>query len=116
MLRSEKCNLINCSKRERISKGECEWDSGGYFIIKGKERVLVGQLRGVYNQPIVLLQKPGDKYKYICDVRSMSEETGHSVLLQVKISNDDRNIVFSLPYIKEVIPVGIVFKALGYRI
>jgi len=114
MLRSEKCNLTSCSKKERISKGECEWDSGGYFIIKGKERVLVGQLRGIYNQPLVLAQKSGEKYKYICDVRSMSEETGHSVLLQVKIGNDDRNIVFSLPYIKDVIPVGIVFKALGY--
>ena len=114
MLRSEKCNLTSCTKKERISNGECEWDSGGYFIIKGKERVLVGQLRGIYNQPLVLAQKSGEKYKYICDVRSMSEETGHSVLLQVKIGNDDRNIVFSLPYIKDVIPVGIVFKALGY--
>ena len=114
MLRSEKCNLTNYSKKERIASGECEWDNGGYFIVKGKERVLVGQLRGVYNQPIVMLQKPGEKYKYICDVRSMSEETGHSVLLQVKIGNDNRNIVFSLPYIKEVIPIGIVFKALGY--
>ena len=114
MLRSEKCNLSSCSKKERILNGECEWDSGGYFIIKGKERVLVGQLRGIYNQPLVLAQKSGEKYKYICDVRSMSEETGHSVLLQVKIGSDDRNIVFSLPYIKEVIPVGIVFKALGY--
>lgn len=114
MLRSEKCNLSNSTKNDRIKNGECEWDNGGYFIIKGKERVLVGQLRGIYNQPLVLCQKSGEKYKYICDVRSMSEETGHSVLLQVKIGNDDRNIVFSLPYIKEIIPVGIVFKALGF--
>ena len=114
MLRSEKCNLKYCSNDERIKIGECEWDQGGYFIIKGKERVLVGQLRGLYNQPIVMTQKPGEKYKFICDVRSMSEETGHSVLLQVKISTDDRAVVFSLPYIKEHINVGIVFKALGY--
>ena len=114
MLKSEKCNLRSCTKQERIKKGECEWDQGGYFIIKGKERVLVGQLRGIYNQPIVMLQKSGEKFKYICDVRSMSEETGHSVLLQVKIGTDDRTLVFSLPYIKESINVGIVFKALGF--
>lgn len=114
MLRSSKCNLQNHTSAERIALGECEKDNGGYFIIKGKERVLIGQLRNVYNQPIVLKQKPSDKYKYICEVRSMSEETGHSVLIQVKIGDDDRNLVFSLPYIKETIPVGIVFKALGF--
>jgi len=114
MLNSDKCNLHALTKKERIEKGECEWDNGGYFIIRGKERVLVGQLRGVYNQPIVLLQKPGERFKYVCETRSMSEETGHSVLLQVKIGIDNRTIVFSLPNIKEHIPVGIVFKALGF--
>jgi DNA-directed RNA polymerase II subunit RPB2 len=114
MLSSIKCNLAKCTKKEKISNGECEFDAGGYFIIKGKERVLVGQLRGIYNQPIVLSQKSGEKYKFVCEVRSMSEETGHSILLQCKIGSDDRSIVFSLPYIKEVIPVGIVLKALGF--
>ena len=51
-----------------------------------------------------------DKWKYICEVRSMSEETGHSVLLQAKIGVNDRSIVFNIPYIKEIIPVGILFK------
>lgn len=114
MLGSDKCNLKDFTKKELVEKGECEWDSGGYFIIRGKERVLIGQLRGVYNQPIVLQQKAGERYKYICEVRSMSEETGHSVLIQIKVASDDRGIVFTLPNIKEVIPVGIVFKALGY--
>lgn len=114
MLLSDKCNLKKLTLKERVGKGECEKDYGGYFIIRGKERALVGQLRGVYNQPIVLLQKPNDKWKYICEVRSMSEETGHSVLLQSKIGVNDRSIVFNIPYIKEIIPVGILFKALGF--
>ena len=114
MLRSDKCNLKNLTQKERVENGECDWDQGGYFIIRGKERVLVGQIRGIYNQPIVLEQKSGEKYKYICESRSMSEETGHSVLIQAKIGSDDRSIVFSLPNIKEHIQVGIVFKALGF--
>ena len=65
MLGSDKCNLKKMTKDERVRNGECDWDSGGYFIIRGKERVLVGQLRGVYNQPIVLLQKPGERFKYV---------------------------------------------------
>lgn len=114
MVRSSICNLSACTPDERIRTGECEYDQGGYFVIKGKERVLVGQLRGVYNYPLVLEQKAGEKFKYIVEIRSMSEETGHSVLVQAKIGIDDRTIVFSLPHIKELIPAGVVFKALGY--
>jgi DNA-directed RNA polymerase II subunit RPB2 len=114
MLRSSLCNLSDCTPGERIKNGECESDPGGYFIIKGNERTLVGQLRGVYNQVIVLAQKPSDKYKYVADIRSMSEETGHSTLVQAKIGNNDKTIVFCFQYIKEPLPVGIVFKALGY--
>jgi DNA-directed RNA polymerase beta subunit len=113
MLQSSLCNLTLCTPEEKIKHGECKFDQGGYFVIKGKERVLIGQIHGVYNQVIVLGQKPDDKFKYVAEIRSMSEETGHSVLVQVKITADERNIVLSLPYIKEHIPVGVIFKALG---
>lgn len=113
MLLSSVCNLATLTKPERIKVGECEWDHGGYFIIKGKERVLVGQLRGVYNQTMVLSQKPTDKYRFSAEMRSMSEETGHSVLLQTKIGTDNRSIVFMLPYVKDAIPAGVLLKSLG---
>jgi len=114
MLRSDKCNLTGMTKMERIRAGECENDHGGYFIIKGNERVIVSQLRNAYNQVIVLKQKPGETYSHIAEMRSMSEETGHSVQIKAMIGSDNRTIVFSLPYINEYIPVGIVFKALGF--
>jgi DNA-directed RNA polymerase II subunit RPB2 len=113
MLCSEKCNLSNMSKEEKIKKGECEFDNGGYFIIKGNERVLVSQLRGNHNTVIVLKQKQADKYDHIAEIRSMSEETGHSVQIRALISTD-KTVVFSIPYIKEYIPVGILFKALNF--
>lgn len=114
MLRSSHCHLSNMTPQERIKAGECPYDEGGYFIVKGKERVLISQIRGIYNIPLVIEQKPGDKIKYSCELRSMSEETGHSVLIQAVIGTDENTIAFSLPHIKDNIPVGIVFKALGY--
>ena len=114
MLMTDKCNLKNMSKPERVDAGECEMDSGGYFVIRGHERVIVSQIRANYNYPIVLKQKSGEKYSHIVEIRSMSEETGHSVQLKAMIGEDDRTIVFSLPYIKDLIPVGVVFKALGF--
>lgn len=114
MLRSSKCYLTNMTPLERIKAGECEKDEGGYFIVKGKERVLIAQLRGIYNVPKVIEQKQGEKFKTIAEIRSMSEETGHSALVKAMIGSDNRTIVFSIPYIKDNIPIGIVFKALGY--
>lgn len=114
MLRSSRCKLNGTTVEERIVAGECEKDPGGYFIIKGNERVLVGQIRGNYNMIGVTKQKSDDKIRYIAEMRSMSEETGHSVLIQAKLSSNRKSLYFSLPYIKEDISVGIVFKALGF--
>uniref|UniRef100_A0A6C0EK23 DNA-directed RNA polymerase n=1 Tax=viral metagenome TaxID=1070528 RepID=A0A6C0EK23_9ZZZZ len=114
MLKSSICNLSKLSDDERVQQGECPNDPGGYFIIKGNERVLVSQLRAAYNQVIVLKQKPDEKYSYVAEIRSMSTETGHSILVKAMIDNDHRHIKFSLPFIKQPIPAGIVFKALGF--
>ena len=46
----------------------------------------------------------------------MSDTTGHSVLIQAKIGKNNRDITFSLPYIQQEIPVGIVFIALGFNV
>ena len=113
MLRSILCNLTEMSPSERIAKGEDENDPGGYFITRGNERVLVGQLRANYNQVIVSKSKV-DKLSYVAKMRSMSDETGHSVLIQAMIDKNHRNVYFSLPCIRgRMIPAGIVFKAMG---
>ena len=49
MVKSSKCNFYNKSSSEIIAAGECPYDTGGYFIIKGKERVLITQERINYN-------------------------------------------------------------------
>ena len=113
MLRSSKCYLSYMTEEERIKAGECSYDKGGYFIIKGKERVLIPQIRGIYNIPKATILKGHDKFTHMCEVRSMSEETGHSVLVKAMIGNNGRNIVLQMPNIKELIPAGIVFKAFG---
>lgn len=39
MLRSSKCVLANKTDEEIAALGECPIDSGGYFIVKGQEKV-----------------------------------------------------------------------------
>lgn len=130
MLYSDICLLSKLSEKERIEYGECPHDPGGYFIVDGNERVLVSQMRNRYNHIEVLPQKTIEKKskkssnqkftidrsikpKLVAQMRSMSNETAHSALVQVYLFTDDRTISCSLPTISEYIPVGVVFKALG---
>lgn len=100
MLNSVVCNLGN--------RCESPDDVGGYFIVHGKERVVVGQMRNAYNQPLCSWKNDD----LICEMRSMSDETSHSVLVSIKIT-PSFNILISIPYIKELLPVGLVLKAIG---
>jgi DNA-directed RNA polymerase II subunit RPB2 len=91
-------------------KNEDVYNNGGYFIIKGKERVIVAQERINYNQIYIYKQK--NKYRYVAEIRSIKESADYSVLLQSKILNDGK-IVFTIPYITQDIPIPILFIALG---
>lgn len=114
MLRSSNCYLSYMTPEERIKAGECENDHGGYFIIRGKERVVISQVRNIYNKILVQKKKPNNKYAYIAETRSMSDVTGHSVLFQAIMGHNGRTMGFSMSYISELIPFGVVFKALGF--
>lgn len=124
MLYSVVCNLGDKNPQERVALGECRYDPGGYFIVKGKEhdrikrvieRVIVAQQRPNYNFVQVIEQNitNNTKYKYISEIRSVAEESGYSVVVQTIMPLDEKTIFVSLPNIKEHIEAGIVFKALG---
>lgn len=118
MVGSSTCNLYNCTPEEKIKLGETIKDPGGYFIINGNERVLIGQLRNAYNRSICYRNKSFEPL--LCEIRSMSEETGHSVLVQLKLNNPNvKKRVFEKSGIDVIIsqskipiPIGYVFKVL----
>ena len=118
MVGSDKCPLGKMKTSQKVESGECENDPGGYFIIKGNERVIIAQKRVNYNQVLVeqLSSKKNktSKFRFTAETRSMSAETGHSVLLKALCGFDNRSVHFSVPYIAQSVPVGIVFKALGF--
>ena len=114
MLRSKFCHLHNTTKEARVKLGECEYDNGGYFVIKGNERVIVSQLRSCYNL-ILVFNNPTDKHILSAETRSISEATGHSVNIKALLGMDNRVVEMSLPHVKDNIPIAIVFKALGYH-
>lgn len=116
MLQSCKCNLNNMIVKERVKCGECRYDKGGYFIINGKERVLVAQERINYNSVYTFSQKTTSKYKYITEIRSMDVARGKSSLIQLKLLKSNDSIMMTLPNIKDDIPLSVVLLAYDYSI
>lgn len=113
MVKSSVCSLAQLNHEDCITAGECGNDPGGYFIVNGKERVLVCQERANYNHVFVF--EYDEKIPYKAEIRSMSEETGHSVLLTATMTKEGKNIHFSLPKMSKEVEAGAVFKALGFR-
>jgi len=111
MLGSRICHLNGIAKYNIKDYNECEFDSGGYFIVKGKERVLISQLRNCYNKPLVF----DDTTENItCEIRSMSSGTGHSILSKV-ILTENIKFKLSIALLKNDIPVIYIFNALGFH-
>jgi DNA-directed RNA polymerase II subunit RPB2 len=122
MVRSELCTLTKEIKENGIDisqTGECVFDQGGYFIINGRERVLVAQERMATNH--VLCTKNKSK-PWQAEVRSKIETTNKpiascSVFYQKsKLGSSISGKVFRvlIPYVKQEIPIIIMFRALGY--
>jgi len=107
-----------CVYKEDIYS-ECKYDTGGYTIINGNEKVLITQEKVVPN--IIHLYpsaRNSTKYKYIAEVKSSSPECyGVVKTTTIKLTNKpllcDNLIYAKFPRIKKDIPISIVFRALG---
>ncbi|CCV01841.1 DNA-directed RNA polymerase II subunit RPB2 [Invertebrate iridescent virus 22] len=117
MLLSDACHLKQFTPQENESlNGHSTADQGAYFIINGKERVLISQVRKVYNKPLCFIKSTSQKEDVlICEMRSMCDETFHSTSVQVKMIKNKIVISLKLKGKMVDIPVGIIFKSLGYN-
>lgn len=73
MLHSCLCVLNNQPSKVLHEMGECIYDQGGYFIIDGKEKVIVAQERIVTNR-IFINNSKDPKFSYEGLIRCTSEE------------------------------------------
>jgi DNA-directed RNA polymerase II subunit RPB2 len=104
-----------CILNSTNDHGECIYDTGGYSIINGNEKVVISQERIAYNIAQVFINpKASPKYMYICEIRSLHEKIyATPKTVSLKISNNGNIINVSLPHIKQEIPLFIIFRALG---
>ncbi|XP_033126441.1 DNA-directed RNA polymerase II subunit RPB2 [Anneissia japonica] len=124
MLRSTYCLLSGLTDRDLTELNECPLDPGGYFIINGSEKVLIAQEKMATNS-VYVFKKKDSKYAYTSEIRSCLENSSRPtstlwVHMMAKGGQGSRKsaigqrIVSVLPYIRQEIPIMIVFRALGF--
>jgi len=110
MVKSNACILRSFTDQKLIDHGEDPEDPGGYFIINGSERVIVGLEDLSYNKIIVDTDKVGGKKVHKAKV--YSSIVGYRAKLEL-ILKDDGLIVAKIPGSPVDIPVITLIRALG---
>src|SRR2546430_1820418 len=110
MVRSNACILHNLSDQKLVEYGEDPNDPGGYFIINGSERVIVGLEDLSYNKIIVDKETVGGNIVFKAKV--YSSIVGYRAKLELIMKNDGL-IVAKIPGSPVDIPVVTLMRALG---
>lgn len=119
MLKSCICVLKQNSHLNHNITGECKYDPGGYFIINGSEKTVIGQERAAENRIMCFnVKKVNNKWAWKAEVKSIPDFKCISPkqINMVILSRDNGSghpIYLLIPRIKKPIPLFIVFKALG---
>ena len=117
MLKSAPCVLTQYSHLHHDTTGECRYDPGGYFIINGSEKTVLGQERTAENKIYCFPASNSHKYLFQAEIKCSPDSKRISPkqvnLYMSKLSNGDFVIHVNIPRIRKHIPIAIVFKALG---
>ena len=118
MLRSNLCILNGFDKSVRFTMGECRNDSGGYFIIDGKEKTIISQEKFADNM-LYIKDKFNDLYSHSAEIRSVSEDASKPIrTLSIRIvapsaTSTNNQIVVNVPNVRKPVPLFILMRALG---
>ena len=110
MLRSSKCVLHNQSWSQLEALKECPHDPGGYFVVKGVEKVILMQEQLSKNRMIIELDAKG----FVCaTITSSTHERKSRCSIVVKQTTHGHRVYLKHNTLGDEIPVVIILKAMG---
>lgn len=119
MLKSCICVLTQHKHLDHNVTGECPYDAGGYFIINGSEKTVLGQERAAENKVLCYnVAKNNTKYLYSAEIKSIPDSKCISpkqinMMVVAKQNGFGHPLVIQIPRMKQPIPLFVVFRALG---
>ena len=78
MLNSNLCILNTLNRQTKFNMGECKNDLGGYFIIDGKEKVIIPQEKFADNM-LYIKDNFNELYSHSAEIRCVSEDASKPV-------------------------------------
>ena len=117
MVGSDYCITKTQLSKMLESKQECKYDTFGYFVINGTEKVVISQDRVQENKTFVFPNKT-NMYSYVAEIRSVQDNVFSPPKLTVlKLSTHVNEygpyIRASIHHVRTEIPLCILFRALG---
>ena len=119
MIKSNICVLNQYKYVDSKNTGECKYDAGGYFIINGSEKTVLGQERAAENRVYCYnISKTSTKYTWSAEIKSVPDHKCISpkqinLMINSKNNGFGHSIYVQIPRIKQPVPLFIVFRALG---
>jgi DNA-directed RNA polymerase II subunit RPB2 len=117
MLKSCICELYTNRIQSDLT-GECKMDCGGYFIIKGSEKTVLGQERTAENKIYCFDGKNTTKWSWIAEIKSVPDYKCISpkqveMMISNKSNGSGHGIFVAIPRVKAPIELFVLFRALG---
>ena len=118
MLKSSICVLTQNKHIGHEHTGECSMDCGGYFIIKGSEKTVLGQERAAENRVYCFDGKNTTKWNWFAEIKSVPDFKCISpkqieMMIASKNNGFGNGIYINIPRIKNPIELYVLFRALG---
>tara|TARA_Y100000992_G_scaffold70981_1_gene44556 strand:+ start:14347 stop:17904 length:3558 start_codon:yes stop_codon:yes gene_type:complete len=119
MLKSSICVLKQYNHLNHDVNGECAFDAGGYFIINGSEKTVLGQERAAENRVYCFnISKGSTKWSMSAEIKSVPDFKQISpkqmnLLISTKNNGFGFGIYLQVPRIKQPVPLFIIFRAMG---
>lgn len=119
MLKSSICVLKQLDFINPLITGECKYDAGGYFIINGSEKTVLGQERAAQNKVYCFnIKNNSTKWMYNAEIKSVPDFKCISPKqINMMISNSNNGfgygIYVQLPKMKNPVPLFVLFRCLN---
>ena len=119
MLKSSICILEQYKHIPHNITGECRMDSGGYFIVNGSEKTVIGQERAAENLVQCFnISKNNSKWSWSAEIKSVPDYkciSPKQLTLTIATKNNGfgNGMWLQIPRLKNPLPLFVVFRALG---
>ena len=115
MLHSRYCSLYGKPQPFLTEVGECQYDNGGYFIVEGSEKVLITHQQQAFNTLYITPQERDPKAAIFSSISCLNPTTRRVKRVAFVVNRRENTLHVSLPFVRNPVPVFIVFRAFGVQ-